>query len=202
MDFSGGTQIVQLLTIMQHRNLMELPAFEDNSTNLNVVVESPRGSSVKFDYNPDTDVFELSYIMPAGSVFPFEFGFIPSTLAEDGDPVDILVLMDTSTCVGCLLVARPIGVIEAEQTQEDKTFRNDRLVGVATVAHERAKLKSLAELDPRIMDEIEHFFISYNEMRNRRFKPVRRAGVRSALELVRRGMRTFEAEKRKKLRDK
>jgi inorganic pyrophosphatase len=140
--------------------------------------------------------------MPAGSVFPFEFGFIPSTLAEDGDPVDILVLMDTSTCVVCLLVARPIGVIEAEQTQEGKTFRNDRLVGVATVAHERAKLKSLAELDPRIMYEIEHFFISYNEMRNRRFKPVRRTGVKSALELVRRGMRTFEAEKRKKLQDK
>ena len=96
---------------MQHRNLTELPAFEHNSTNLNVVVESPRGSSVKFDYNPDTDVFELSYIMPAGTVFPFEFGFIPSTLGDDGDPVDILVLMDASTCVGCVLVARPIGVI-------------------------------------------------------------------------------------------
>jgi inorganic pyrophosphatase len=184
-------------TIMRHRNLTELPAFEHNSTNLNVVVESPRGSSVKFDYNPDTDVFELSYIMPAGTVFPFEFGFIPSTLGDDGDPVDILVLMDASTCVGCVLVARPIGVIEAEQTQEGKTFRNDRLVGVATAAHEHAKLKSLAEFDPRIVDEIEHFFISYNEMRSRRFKPIRRAGVKSALELVRRGMRKFEAQKKK-----
>jgi inorganic pyrophosphatase len=197
---NGGTQIAPRLRSCDI-DLTELPTFEDNSTNLNVVIESLRGSSVKFDYNPETDVFELSYIMPAGSVFPFEFGFIPSTLADDGDPVDILVLMDTSTRAGCLLVARLIGVIEAEQTQEGKTFRNDRLVGVATAAHERAKLKSLTELDPRIVDEIEHFFISYNEMRSRRFKPIRRAGVKSALELVRRGMRTFEAQ-RKQIRSK
>jgi hypothetical protein len=69
-------------------NLLELPAFERTTTNLNVVVESPRGSSTKLKYNPTTDAFELSYILPAGSRFPFEFGFIPSTLGEDRDPLD------------------------------------------------------------------------------------------------------------------
>src|SRR5258705_12154919 len=119
----------------------QISGIENNSLNLNVVIESPRGTSVKFDYNPDLDAFELSYIMPAGSVFPFEFGFIPSTLGEDGDPLDMLVLMDAPTCVGCILIARAIGVIEAEQTEKGNTFRNDRLIGVALASHQRAEPK-------------------------------------------------------------
>jgi inorganic pyrophosphatase len=175
------------------RNLAELPTFDDkSSSNLNVVIESPRGIGAKFEYNPERDLFELSYVMPSGMVFPFDFGFVPSTVAEDGDPLDILVLIDVPTCVGCLLIARPIGVIEANQTQEGKTFRNDRLIGVADAAHERRNLKSISELDSVVLDEIEHFFISYNEMRDRKFKPIRRAGSNSALQLVRRGMRAFK----------
>jgi len=180
--------------MIERRNLMELPAFKDNTTNLNAVVESPGGSHVKLKYEPNTDAFELSYILPAGNDFPFEFGFIPSTFDEDGDPLDMLILMDASTCVGCLLVARPIGV-QAEQTEEGKTFRNDRLIGVATASHERAKPNSIAELDSQIVTEIEHFFISYNEMRNRRFKPIGRAGINAALELVRKGMHAFDDKK-------
>ena|ERR1700722_7191464 len=175
------------------RNLAELPTFDGkSSSNLNAVIESPRGSGAKFDYNPDRDLFELSYVMPSGLAFPFDFGFVPSTLAEDGDPLDMIVLLDVPTCVGCFLVARPIGVIEASQTQDGKTFRNDRLIGVADAAHERAKLKSISELDSVILDDIEHFFISYNEVRDRKFKPIRRAGANSARQLVRRGMRAFK----------
>jgi len=88
---------------MGQRNLIDLPAFQRTTTNLNVVVETPRGTGAKLKYNPETDAFELSYILPAGNIFPFEFGFIPSTLGEDGDPLDILVLMDSPTCVGCIL---------------------------------------------------------------------------------------------------
>ena len=73
------------------RNLAELPTFDRNSSKLNVVIESPRGSGAKFDYDPDRDLFELSYVMPMGMLFPFDFGFVPSTLADDGDPLDIVV---------------------------------------------------------------------------------------------------------------
>jgi inorganic pyrophosphatase len=104
--------------------------------------------------------------------------------------------MDAATFVGCLLTARPIGVIEARQTQERKTFRNDRIIAVSDAAHQYARLKSLRELDPRIVDEIEHFFVSYNEMRDRHFKPIRRAGASSALSLVRRRMRAFAAKEK------
>jgi inorganic pyrophosphatase len=112
---------------MQRRNLAEIPTFRGKSTNLNVVIESPQGTSTKLDYDPEFDTFELSYVMPAGVVFPFEFGFVPSTLAEDGDPLDILILMNAPTCTGCILVARPVGVIEARQSERGRTFRNDRL---------------------------------------------------------------------------
>ena len=176
---------------MRQRHLLGLPAFDGNSTDVTAVIEAPRGSAVKFDYNAAIDAFELSYILPAGSHFPFEFGFVPSTRAEDGDPLDILVLMDAPSCVGCVLVARPIGVIEAEQTQDGETFRNDRLIGVATAAHNFAGLNSLDDLDSRILDEIEHFFISYNKMRRRVFKPLRRADSGTALELIHRAMREY-----------
>jgi inorganic pyrophosphatase len=142
---------------MSQRNLLELPAFERITTNLNVVVQSPRGSASKLKDNPATDAFELSYILPAGSTFPFEFGFIPSTLGEDGDPLDMLILMDVPTCVGCILIARAIGVIEAEQTEKGNTFRNDRLIGVALASHQRAALNTLAKLEASTIKETSIF---------------------------------------------
>jgi inorganic pyrophosphatase len=135
------------------------------------------------------------YILPAGNIFPFEFGFIPSTLGEDGDPLDILVLIDSPTCVGCILGVRAIGVIEAEQTQQGNTFRNDRLIGVALAAHQRAELKALAKLEASTITEIEHFFMSYNEMRGHQFKPTRRAGAAAALQLVRQGVQKLKSGK-------
>jgi inorganic pyrophosphatase len=180
---------------MDRRDLTKLPAFVKGSTNLNVVVESPRGTSVKLDYNAESDAFELSYVLPTGSIFPFDFGFVPSTVAEDGDPLDILVLLDVPTCVGCVLTAKPIGVIEAEQSQDGKTFRNDRLIGVAIADQQRASLSSLTEMNPHVLEEIELFFSSYNKMRGRKFRAIHRAGSNTAIELVRRAMQRFAASK-------
>jgi inorganic pyrophosphatase len=176
-----------------HRDLTRLPSFAKKPDELTVVVESPLGSRSKLKYNPKLDVFELSYVLPEGNFFPFEYGFIPSTLAEDGDPLDILVILDAPSAMGCILVARPIGVIEAEQTQNGKTFRNDRLVGVAIASTTYAKLTSLEELPPGLLDQVEHFFISYNEMRGRRFKPIRRASAEIAIQLVHRAVRARRA---------
>src|ERR1700712_4458752 len=100
---------------------------------VNAIVETPQGSRNKFDFDPEKGLFELGAAMPAGVTFPFEFGFIPSTLGEDGDPLDLLILMDSATFVGCLVKVRLIGVIEAKQTDKnDKYVRNDRIIGVAT----------------------------------------------------------------------
>jgi inorganic pyrophosphatase len=180
---------------MDRHSLIDLPAFaDDNSSTIHSLIESPRGSRIKFKYTPQMASFAVSYILPTGSVFPRDFGFIPSTLERDGDPIDILVLLDAPTFTGCVVPTRVIGAIEAEQTQDGVTFRNDRLVGVATAAHEFARIMSIAELDPIILKEIEHFYISYNDIRGRGFKPLTHSGPETALELIREGIRRYIAE--------
>src|SRR5437868_10794388 len=96
-----------------------------------VIIDTPKGFRNKFDYDPDSGLFMLGGLLPEGMMFPFDFGFIPSTLGEDGDPLDILVLLDAPAHVGCLIEVRVIGVIKAEQMEDGKTESNDRLLGVA-----------------------------------------------------------------------
>src|SRR5215211_5913119 len=84
---------------------------------VNVVIETPQGRRSKFTYNEKLKIFELSKVLPAGMVFPYDFGFVPNTEGEDGDPLDVLVLMDEPVFTGCLVQARLIGVIEGEQTE-------------------------------------------------------------------------------------
>ena len=119
-------------------------------------------------------------------MFPFDFGFVPGTHGPDGDAVDVLVLSDEPLFPLCLVQARLIGVIEAEQTQEGKTFRNDRMVAVAVGSRLYAKVNELDDLPPTLMDEIEQFFINYNKMRGRVLKPTARRGAAEGMKLVKR----------------
>jgi inorganic pyrophosphatase len=169
--------------------LMEVDAFVEGGTDVNVFVETTKGSRNKLDYNPDLGVFELAGVLPEGSVFPYDFGFIPSTKGEDGDPLDILVLLDESVPTGCLIEARLIGVIKANQTEKDgEVQRNDRLLAVATHAHTHAHVKHLKDLRPEMTEEVEHFFVSYNQTKGKRFEPIERKGPEEALQLVREGI--------------
>ena len=128
-------------------------------------------------------------MLPEGSLLPYGFGFIPSTLGEDGDPFDVLVLLDVSLPVGCLLSARPLGVIEAEQRERNgEVERNDRLLAVATKARTHAHVHRLEDLRPGLLDEIEAFFSHYNALNGRSFTPVGRGGPERARELVEAGI--------------
>ena len=170
------------------RFLTELSTFRNTKDDLNVIIETPKGSRNKLDYEPDLGVFELAGVLPEGSVFPYDFGFVPSTKGEDGDPLDVLVLLDESVPTGCLISARLIGVIEADQTErEGETTRNDRLLAVATKAHTHADIKTLEDVRPKMIEEIEHFFVSYNQTKGKTFKPIGRGGPDRALQLVREG---------------
>jgi inorganic pyrophosphatase len=100
-------------------------------------------------------------------IFPFDFGFIPSTLGGDGDPLDIMVLMDEPAHVGCLLHVRIIGVIEATQTEDGETETNDRLLGVAIHSYQHQDVSSIEELNPSLLDQLEQFFVSYNKLRGK-----------------------------------
>src|SRR5260221_2405943 len=145
------------------------------------IIETPKDCRNKFDYDPDSQLFKLGGLLPEGMMFPFDFGFIPSTLGEDGDPLDILVLMDAPAHVGCLIDVRIIGIIKAEQTQDHKTESNDRLLGVAIHSYDHEDLESIDDVSKTLLDQLEAFFISYNKQRGKRFKVTGTAGPKKAI---------------------
>lgn len=130
----------------------------------------------------------MSKILPIGASFPFDFGFIPSTQAEDGDPIDALVLTEEPAFVGCVLPVRLIGAIIAEQTKKGKTVRNDRLLAVIETPHNPPVVRSIEELGETRLREIEHFFVSYNEVEGKEFSILGRYGPDEAEELVKAGL--------------
>ncbi len=183
---------------MNATNFFEIDAFHDEGE-LNVVIETPRGSRNKYDYDGRLRLFRLGGVLPSGASFPFDFGFVPSTLGGDGDPLDVLVLMDEPAFTGCLVRARLVGVVEAEQTERDgETTRNDRLIGVAADSRLLARVRTLEALGPDLLEEIEHFFVSYNQFKGKKFEPLGRFGPERARELVEEGMKQFRRKKRKK----
>jgi inorganic pyrophosphatase len=159
-------------------------AIDGDGKFVNVIVETPRGCRNKFKYEAALGRFTLHAVLPAGAAFPYDFGFIPGTKADDGDPIDVLVLMDEPAFAGCVVPARLIGVIEAEQTESGKTVRNDRLVAVAKNAHDYQDLRNLADLNANLLKELEHFFVSYNEMKGRKFVFLGTRGPRRARKLL------------------
>jgi inorganic pyrophosphatase len=161
-------------------------------TSLQVVIETPKGSRNKFDFDPKLQLFTLSAVLPVGESFPFDFGFIPGTMGEDGDPLDVMILMDEPAFPGCVIEARLIGVIEARQTDDGKTLRNDRLIAVSKESHLHRRVHSIKDIDSTLLAEIEEFFVSYNTMKGEKFKPLGRFGPERASALVRRGRKAAD----------
>jgi inorganic pyrophosphatase len=176
-----------------HDPYARLGSFDAESGDLNVIIETPKGCRNKFDYDPELGIFRLGGVLPAGAVFPFDFGFVPQTLGEDGDPLDVLLIMDEPAFTGCLVPARLIGVIRANQTERDgDTMRNDRLIAVAANSHDHGEIESLSQLNNNLLDEIEHFFVSYNQVKGKKFKPLGRSGPDRARKLVDEGIKKYK----------
>jgi inorganic pyrophosphatase len=165
-------------------SINDLPAVDPESERLNVVVDTPKGSRNKYKFDEENGLWRLSKVLPLGLSFPYDFGFLPSTRGEDGDPVDVLLLMDEPAFPGCIVPARLIGVLEAEQTENGMTVRNDRLVATIETPYNPAEFHSLEEVSRQRLDEIEHFFVSYNQMEGRQLKPLAWRGAGHAQELL------------------
>jgi len=150
-----------------------------------VVVEANAGSRNKLKYVPDTGIFELHHVLPLGTSFPYDFGFLPSTLGEDGDPLDAIVFADEPVPPGTVVDCRLIGVIEAEQDRK----RNDRHLAVARLSHLYRDWHNIGDVPVRVLAELEAFFVSYNAQRGVEFKPLARGGAARSTELVTQGRR-------------
>jgi inorganic pyrophosphatase len=174
-----------------------METFDPGKKCLNVVIETPKGSRAKYSYNPECGLFELKKALPEGMIFPFNFGFIPGTEGADGDPLDVLVLNQEPLFPGCLIKARLIGVIKADQTEKDgEKMRNDRLIGMAIAKETPTSLEGMG-LDKRTLLEIAYFFVSYNKLSGKKFKVRGKGGTKKALALVKAGQKRFRGKDRR-----
>ena len=160
------------------------PLDPDDKQLLRVVIETPKGSRNKFAFNSEEHIFELKKVLPAGMAFPYDFGFVPSTEADDGDPVDVLVLMDEPAFPGCALSCRPIGVIEGEQVGKKDKVRNDRIVAIEREAHSWADIKNIDKLGKQFLRELEEFFVEYHRLSGKEYRVLDVKGPGRAKKLV------------------
>jgi inorganic pyrophosphatase len=159
-------------------------ALDDKARTCRAVIETPKGRRSKFDYDPQSGLFELAGLLPEGMSFPLDFGFVPSTRAEDGDPLDIMVLHDEPLAVGVLVAVRLIGVIDGEQTEGDKTVRNDRLVAVSCCSHAYEQVSTVSALASTFIDQLAAFWINDNAAKGKTFKVLGIHGPDRAVEAV------------------
>ena len=167
------------------QNIEHLPhRFDESSRECRAVIETPKGRRNKFKYDPEALLFTLSRVLPEGFIFPFDFGFVPSTLGEDGDPLDILVLMDEPAHVACLLNVRLVGVIEIEQIESGKASKNDRLIGVAVQSLSYRDINSIRDLKKSFLEEVTDFLALYNKNSDKEDKVKGTAGTDRAAVLL------------------
>jgi len=170
----------------------QIDPLNTGAKSLRVVIETPKGSRNKFKYDPELGTYRLNSVLAEGMVFPYDFGFVPQTKAQDGDPLDVLLLMDAPAFTGCIVEARIVGVIEAEQSEDGKKTRNDRVLAVATESHIHADIKEPKDLNSSMIEELESFFVAYNKARGKKFKLLGVKGMNTAMKLIKKS--------RKKLR--
>ena len=137
---------------------------------IKVVIETPKGSRNKYAFDPEEKAFTLKKVLPAGMAFPYDFGFVPSTEAEDGDPLDVLVLMDEPGFPGCVVKSRVVGVIEGEQGTGKKTERNDRVVAVDIANHQWKHIDHIDSLGKQFVKELEEFFVNYHDLTGKEYR--------------------------------
>jgi inorganic pyrophosphatase len=158
--------------------------FAKNKTLINVVIETPRGSQNKYVFNAEQDYFELKKILPFGTVFPIDFGFIPGTLGEDNQPVDVLVFSDFPFFPGCVIQCRCLGVLNVEQKDKSRKYRNDRIVAVPDESQTYSGFKTAGDINQSLLNELIRFFEYYNEMEGKKFKFLGLGNKSAAIKLI------------------
>jgi inorganic pyrophosphatase len=127
---------------------------------INAVVEIPKGSTHKYEYDPQLGVFRLDRVLHSAVYYPADYGFIPSTLAEDGDPLDLLIFLTGATFSGCVLEVRPVAKLDVV---DDKGI-DEKILGVAKHDPRYQRIEDIQNIEPHILKEIEQFFSVYKTL--------------------------------------
>lgn len=170
-------------------NPILLKPVDKNAGLIQVIIETPKGSRNKFAYDEEQSIFIVKKVLPAGMSFPYDFGFLPRTKAQDGDPIDVLLLMDEPAFPGIAVRARLIGVIQGEQIEGKKKTRNDRLLAVAEMNHEYAGIKKVGDLPKQFVHELEQFFVNYHNLEGKQYKLLGCKGADVAMRAIKEAQR-------------
>ncbi|GMN13967.1 inorganic diphosphatase [Altererythrobacter sp. MTPC7] len=148
-------------------HLARLPARSEDGL-LHGFIECPKGNTHKIDLDKKLGIFRWALELPEGLTFPANFGFIPATLAEDGDALDVMVLTGSPLPSGTLVGVRPVAILRMEQEENGEMVRNDRLIGVPPLSQTFGHVERLDELRDTMLWELGVFFRTYNELINRK----------------------------------
>jgi inorganic pyrophosphatase len=165
------------------------PFDPDDKETVKVIIETPKGSRNKYAFDEEERIFVLKKVLPAGMAFPYDFGFVPSTLAEDGDPVDVLILMDEPAFCGCAVQCRLIGIIQGEQEDGKGTQRNDRVVAVEKGNHDWANVQHIDDMGKKFIKEIEQFFVNFHKLKGRKYRILDVKGPNQAMNAIKQGLK-------------
>jgi inorganic pyrophosphatase len=141
-------------------NFLHLPAGDNVPEEINVVVEIPYGSRNKYEYDKNLNMFRLDRALHSPIYYPGDYGFMPQTLAEDGDPLDVLILVQEPTFPGCLVVARPIGLLK----MIDQGDPDDKILAVPVGEPAYNEIHTTSQLFPHTLRLIQHFFETYKQL--------------------------------------
>lgn len=152
------------------------------------VIEIPRGSRNKYEYDKEKEAFILDRVLYSPVHYPAEYGIIPKTLWDDGDPMDILVLMDQPTFPGCIIETRPVGVMKMIDTGEN----DDKILGVPVDDPRFKDVFDIEDLPEHLLDEIQHFFAEYKKLQGKKTEVLGWEGKEEAFDAIKRSIKLYE----------
>ena len=167
-------------------DLTKLPLWMSGGC-VHVVVETPRLARVKLAYEPELESFVMSRALMLGLAFPYDWGFLPSTLGEDGDPLDALIMHDSPTSPGLVVRCRIAGALKVEQMEDGKSERNDRFIVVPDHDHRAKNLDDARDLPKAVKSEIKKFFEASVATEDKELKFLGWAGPKEAMKLIKAG---------------
>jgi inorganic pyrophosphatase len=174
-------------------DLLRLPTFAADAA-VHAVIETPRHAPAKFKYEPKLGCFVLSRTLTAGLSYPYNWGFIPSTRGDDGDPLDVLVICDVTVFAGLVMRCEAIGVLEVQQTEKGRTLRNDRLFLVPVEGCNDRDCHDVRDMSAGFRQELEHFFVAAVANTGKKLKMLGWQGPKRARRLIETGARKFQQQ--------
>ncbi len=155
---------------------------------VNAVVEIPTGSRIKYEIDHETGMVHVDRVLYSPFHYPAEYGFIPNTLAPDGDPADVLVLINGSTYPGVVIKSRPVGMLK----MHDDKGEDNKVLCVAADDPSYAHVETLEDLPPHFMLEVEHFFVTYKDLEEKDVHSDGWVGKEEALAFIRRSVEAYQ----------